>query len=487
MTYTPDYISELAPNEVFVFGSNLDGWHCGGAARTALYKFGAVWGQSVGLQGQSYAIPTMQGPVETITPYVDEFIQFAKEHSELQFLVTPIGCGIAGFVPDEIAPLFREALNVDNITLPKSFHQVLEKSNIPHLVPKAVISQHYGQVRTLIDLAKALNSENHYSDFEKFATDFDNVIHEYQQRGLINEYSYSIFYRAWLVPTIQNNHPIEIDENELFNHIQNDQTIQSIFLKRGLSKLLRIIYYLNESQRYTNASQIEQDLMKIFPGLSHCSNSAVTLNDRSIFGIWYPACIVANTFTKQWEQFKDHNGILSNQKIEEYFIKGFEEKVEQLGLMKTIRDFYQNDGSCHPEVLVPKEYGRGPVFVKSPTGGCHFTYIKSCGEGKGPNASPDLYEFNVVKEIIKQSGKYDIVREKVNARPKHYSFEDIYLIPKEDFSLPIYIATDYYRCGKILFASERKKWEFILSHKPNAEANLHRCWSKEIDCSYPWM
>ena len=117
----PSYISKLAPNEIFVFGSNLEGMHGGGAALTAYKKFGAVWGQGTGLQGQSYAIPTMQGGVETIKPYVDEFIQFAKEHPNLKFLVTPIGCGIAGFKPSQIAPLFKEAKNIFNIYLPKEF------------------------------------------------------------------------------------------------------------------------------------------------------------------------------------------------------------------------------------------------------------------------------------------------------------------------------------------------------------------------------
>ena len=93
--FTPDRISELKENEVFVFGSNLAGAHGGGAARLAYNRFGAIWGQGVGLQGQSYAIPTMQGGVETIKPYVDEFIAFAKAHPEKKFLVTKIGCGIA--------------------------------------------------------------------------------------------------------------------------------------------------------------------------------------------------------------------------------------------------------------------------------------------------------------------------------------------------------------------------------------------------------
>ena len=115
---TPEFITELQPNEIFVFGSNLKGMHGGGAAYIAYRKFGAIMGQGVGLQGQSYAIPTMQGGVETIRPYVDEFIAFAKENKNMTFLVTRIGCGIAGFTDDEISPLFEKAHDVENIVLP---------------------------------------------------------------------------------------------------------------------------------------------------------------------------------------------------------------------------------------------------------------------------------------------------------------------------------------------------------------------------------
>ncbi|MCI5716777.1 MAG: hypothetical protein MR292_00080 [Alistipes sp.] len=125
MRISPDMITSLQPDEVFVFGSNLAGMHGGGAASLALERFGAVWGQGVGLQGQSYAIPTMQGGVETIAPYVDEFIGFARQHPELKFLVTEIGCGIAGFTPAEIAPLFARALDVGNIYLPARFVALL--------------------------------------------------------------------------------------------------------------------------------------------------------------------------------------------------------------------------------------------------------------------------------------------------------------------------------------------------------------------------
>lgn len=126
--YTTERITSLAENEIFVFGSNLAGAHGGGAARLAYERFGAVWGEGIGLHGQTYAIPTMQGGVETIKPYVDEFIRFAKKKTHLTFLVTRIGCGIAGFRDEQIAPLFKEAAGIENIVLPKEFVDIIISS-----------------------------------------------------------------------------------------------------------------------------------------------------------------------------------------------------------------------------------------------------------------------------------------------------------------------------------------------------------------------
>lgn len=131
---TPNHITELKPNEIFVFGSNLQGYHGGGAARLAMNQWGAVWGQGTGLQGQTYAIPTMQGGIGTIRPYIDQFIKFAQNDPERTFLVTEIGCGIAGFRPADIAPLFKNAINIPNIWLPQRFWEILQKEEVQDLI-----------------------------------------------------------------------------------------------------------------------------------------------------------------------------------------------------------------------------------------------------------------------------------------------------------------------------------------------------------------
>ncbi len=121
---TPNLITTLKPGEIFVFGSNARGMHAGGAARYALDHFGAEWGVGEGLQGQSYAIPTMEG-LDSLKFAVDRFIAFASQHPEYKFLVTPIGCGIAGYRESQIGPMFAHAAELPNVYLPASFWAVL--------------------------------------------------------------------------------------------------------------------------------------------------------------------------------------------------------------------------------------------------------------------------------------------------------------------------------------------------------------------------
>lgn len=118
---SPECITSLGKNEVFVFGSNKDGLHTGGASALAREKFGAVLGQAEGLQGQSYAITTVGVSEEEMFKSIGRFCYFAKDHPELTFLVTAVGCGSAGYTPYTVAPMFRRAVNLPNVKLPKAF------------------------------------------------------------------------------------------------------------------------------------------------------------------------------------------------------------------------------------------------------------------------------------------------------------------------------------------------------------------------------
>lgn len=123
---TPQKIESLKDNEIFVFGSNEAGIHGKGAALYAYQKFGAVRGQEFGLQGKSFAIPTKDKKLNTLTidkvkEYVDAFIFCAKGMKNHVFLVTKVGCGLAGFSVKEIAPLFKECKDLSNVYLPSCF------------------------------------------------------------------------------------------------------------------------------------------------------------------------------------------------------------------------------------------------------------------------------------------------------------------------------------------------------------------------------
>lgn len=127
---TPSDIYFLDDNQIFCFGSNLEGRHGKGAAKRAM-RFGAKYGQARGLQGQAYAIPTKdlqinKGlPLDEIKIYVNEFIEFAHKNEDKEFLVVEIGCKLAGYTPNDIAPLFKDAININNIHLPLSFWNIL--------------------------------------------------------------------------------------------------------------------------------------------------------------------------------------------------------------------------------------------------------------------------------------------------------------------------------------------------------------------------
>ena len=231
--FTPDNISHLAENEIFVFGSNLAGMHGGGAARTALEHFGAVWGTGVGLQGQSYAIPTMHGSTDAIRPYVDQFIRFAAEHPQYTFLVTRIGCGIAAFSADDIAPLFAKAIDLENVILPKDFVDVIQKTHDDSDIAFWTAESRVRFMESYASLMKKVRSgdEDSYYEIKKMRADiFHNTVAMVNQGFYITETGrtivfdtdrmlsgtqfYSQQFHVHDIPTIQGRTTVEVVDTD---------------------------------------------------------------------------------------------------------------------------------------------------------------------------------------------------------------------------------------------------------------------------------
>ena len=129
--FTPEVITSLAKDEIFVFGSNLAGVHGAGAARLAYQRFGAIWGKGEGLMGLSYALPTKDTDIETrslehIGYSVIRLIDCCYANPDKTFLVTKCGCGLAGLRVQDIAPLFKTQSSLPtNLVLPREFHDII--------------------------------------------------------------------------------------------------------------------------------------------------------------------------------------------------------------------------------------------------------------------------------------------------------------------------------------------------------------------------
>ncbi len=464
--YTPDRIEELGTNEIFVFGSNLQGTHCGGAARIALNKFGAIWGQGVGLQGKSYAIPTMQGGVETIKPYVDEFIIFAKEHKELLFYVSRIGCGIAGFKDEEIAPLFTEAKNVDNIVLPEKFVDVLSQlfsMNIPnHLKVKV-----HGQTATLVDMLIELNKEHHFNSPEEALACLGKYLDHLRTDGDMVAFNCSIRSLWSCCCDCFPNGKLDIQLlKRSLDHIPY-QGIESVYKDYVIEKTIKLIEMMNEFRRYTNPKELAEDFRLATGGVNHCGpqNSWYYFNFSSPSGINYIREHFVQYLVNFWEEFAP-TGTLDNAKFRNFMIERHLHGIQKYGLDAVIKRNYKPDSTCHPDVFVPYRGGAGPIYVQDQDS---RKWIKSCGEGKGPNASDCYMEMHCIRQLLEKDDNYQFIEN---------GYWNSYYVPVKDYSLPVYQLN-----GKLDFSSQEDKIKFIdnlIGHTSNRKKEniFHRMMRK---------
>ncbi len=444
--YTPDLITSLEENEVFVFGSNLQGYHGGGAARFALHQFGAMWGQGEGLQGQSYAIPTMQGPVDTIRPHVDKFISFARGHKELLFLVTPIGCGIAGFSPSDIAPLFAQAINDDNIVLPKSFVDII-KSTRP-AIPKYLITKIHGQTATLVDMLIEMNKDEHFTSAADAMQCLDNYLERLYTSGDPVAFNCSI--RSLYARTEECFSDGKLDVVKLQECLKDDYYtgIERVYMEYVVEKTVKLVEMMNECRQYTSPKDVADDFLLATGGVNHCGPQT----EYYYFGISTDEIgFVKTTFyhylSKFWHKFAP-NGILDNNKFRDFMIGHHERGIAKYGLDAVINHDYQSGSPCHPDIYDPARNGAGPRYVRDKE---TRQWIRACGVGLN-DRDITRFEYGFIVKCLCRDPKFILV-------PSCYT---LYLVPRRDMTLPAFsCGSSWYDTRKLTFKNEREKENFV--------------------------
>lgn len=440
LQYTPDVISALGPRDIFVFGSNLAGRHHGGAARTAVLRFGAVMGQGEGLQGRSYAIPTMQGGVQTIRPYVDKFIEFAKREQALTFYVTKIGCGIAGFQISEIAPLFKDAIGVKNIRLPREFAELIERQE---LIQHDIITHAHGVSRTFADVVIALNERTPFKSAEEALSALQHYFRRFVESG--DEVAFIAVRTFWCVvrmPEVFADGKLNMAllRDKIFNFDHFSGEFNQAYIMYCKEKICNVVATLNEFRRYTNPQQIVDDISHAkLTRFSHCGpNDEYYLMSPVHAGHNYSLYFFSRFIQENWLKIAPE-GVLDHKLLNEFMFNKHERGLRKYGLDAVIRHDYEQDGPCHPEVYFPKRVGSGPVYVETEP----RKFIRSCGEGKGPNSIPNYLENMIALELVKDDKKYCRLGD--------------YYVPINDLSLPIY---EIWR-GKMDFKTIGEKRRFI--------------------------
>lgn len=446
--YTPERLSELKTDEVFVFGSNLQGRHGGGAARVALNRFGAVWGKGVGLQGQSYAIPTMQGGVATIKPYVYDFMNFARQHRDMFFYVTRIGCGIAGFKDEDIAPLFAEAQYEANICLPESFVAVIKPT-----FPPEVRQMMYGQMRTFVDLLKAFNAQRPIMGADDAMSRINEVLDANVRYG--DETAMLALRTLWALVSQyeQYGHTVDIDRLERGLHDYHrgngwvvDGTMQGVMYRYTVSKLVKYIKFLNDFRRYESYQDVVDDLYSI--PVNGCGS-----NDEWYyfsFGASMRYCSLARILQREWCNMS-RGGRLDNDLLEEVVMGRYQKALARYGIRELIRRSYADVG-CHPDIKGPKWWNTdnhiyGPSFRVE--GG---NIEKGCSDFRRYPFGSEEFEMRFASAVLDRDDDY--------VRVGQNQWEELY-IPCRDYTLPVYSR----HRGKLHFDTEEEKREFIDKHR----------------------
>ena len=303
--------------------------------------------------------------------------------------------------------------------------------------PKNLRPKVYGQTRTMVDMLIAMNKKAHFTSAQEALTSLFGHLERLAEEG--DEIAFNCSRRsinAFAGECFENG-KLNVDKlQEACTHHFND-TLSDVYAKYVAEKTAVIVSYMNEFRRYTNPGDILNDFMRATGGVNHCGP-----NPHNYYFAFYH--YISHFFSYYLSRFWDEistNGVLDNAKFRDFMIERHERGIKKYGLENVIKRNFEEDSPCHPEVLVAYRGGAAPIYVIDEE---HRRYIKSCGEGKGPNSFPDLFEFYLIEPLLREDPKYTI---------SDYN----YYVPKEDFTLPVYESGR----GRMHFESEKDKLTFI--------------------------
>lgn len=335
----------------------------------------------------------------------------------------------------------------------------------------------YGQVRTLVDIVKHLNQQNQYTNLDTLLSDFNSVLEKYRSRGTIDNDVITFTIGAIKSSFGLHSETPYLDFNRFISFLDYDTcgddipTLDAIYSRRAKTKLIRLVEILNEIRRYTNSDELINDLTEVV--------SNEEMDDPFLYFKSYPRHFFLVGLKSMWNEMTT-DGVLNNDLLEDIIFTNHEKRLQTYELRCLIGMDFEDDGPCHPEVYFPKQLGTAPIYVEYPfiSEGCSSTpiLVKSCGEGKGPNRSPELYEFEVVRRIIEREcelGNYvDINGHYIPVYD--YRLKKVvngwYLYPQIRNTRPVF-NNNY---GRIRFRGEREKCRYI--NKIIGEAKYYDIW-----------
>lgn len=317
------------------------------------------------------------------------------------------------------------------------------------------IMEQYGQVRTMADILIGMNEQQHFHSSEEAVAAVEKFI------GSQNPCHFAISGKAFHFIADALYSPMAFVDGRLnkdvffenFTISQFEKNWDNAMYRYYYAKIWKLICYFNEFRRYTSPSQIYRDLK------STINSEYYVMADSTYHIGGYPQYFFRCAIEEAWDEIAPNNSI-NPQLLDKYMFKNHEASVRAIGLEATIEKHFKQD-YCWTDVYFPEQIGSAPIYIERKIGKKRI-FIKSCGEGKGPNNCPELLEFGYAYRLLVEDIKYNIYG---SYSYKHFQPE--LFVPKDDMSLPIYSAE--FPVGKLIFENENDKVAFLEKELKNKQ------------------